>query len=872
MAYIVRRNGVIVDAGESNSEFKARMQANRIKQRGLTKKEASRASKLGLTKNDIIRSYEQVASTGRPLSSLNSSEKARIVENATGVRTKPKGTVVVTKKNGEKVYRRIVRTRSGLVVEDVPYKLSNVVGSKNIYSYKDSSPSKPVYSGSGAKISSQDDFVKGKLTVAQSLDKAKTNQLDSMRGKGVLERTFRGTVVLGTIGAIRGLNDFRNVVFHPVKSGKDFVALANLIRKDPSLLKVIATDEFNRFAVDPVGVVAEYYSFGGAMSKSAKFAKRSSVGRFVSEELYIAKQPVEIRPAVRSIIKSSKVQEKINPFNLKDIKKVDFAEVKSLTKTDAKALAKTLKETDSVVFGSLASRTLSKKKTPIPKDVDLATKSITEFNKKFMDNLPKNVRKNYKINGEKIYRKTAGRYESILDVKPLKRLYPDKSILTKKGFLPVSSYVKKFKVKSTGLPYGAKLKSFRKVQVAGLEIPTQKIVDVGGIKLVGFGEQTTRKGLGTIEVLIRRDVKRAKDPQSFIRSLQVQIEGLKKSRPKTALGRLRKASRIKNLNNALKILTSKGFVRLLERKVKGLTKEFPLLEKIDVKKLKASKKLGGDEVNRLVSKKGGESVTSQKKRIVNLEANLKRLEAKKVKGVKTKNDIKRLRVQIQRRKADLSLSKGEKVKVKKRGVSVKKGKKVVSTKKKVSAKKTTSRLRRRSRSRLPPNKASKSLLAKKGRSSTPSRLSKRRASKTPSKTPSKKPSKLPSRIPSKKPSRLPSRIPSKFPSRFPTSKVPSRIPSRIPSKLRSRIPIAKRSLPPAKNKLLRKLQDSKTFKKRYLKEVYSVPESYRPSFEAVVLDIVATKKPRTITGLEVRPIIVKLAKKKRTKRLKKQKR
>jgi hypothetical protein len=74
----------------------------------------------------------------------------------------------------------------------------------------------------------------------------------------------------------------------------------------------------------------------------AKATKRSPVGRFVSEEIFISRQPVEIRPAVRNIIKSSKVQEVINPFKIDTIKKVDFAEVKSLTRSEANALEEEL--------------------------------------------------------------------------------------------------------------------------------------------------------------------------------------------------------------------------------------------------------------------------------------------------------------------------------------------------------------------------------------------------------------------------------------------------------------------------------------------------------------------------------------------------
>ena len=41
-----------------------------------------------------------------------------------------------------------------------------------------------------------------------------------------------------------------------------------------------------------------------------------------------------------------------------------------------------------------------------------------------------------------------------------------------------------------------------------------------------------------------------------------------------------------------------------------------------------------------------------------------------------------------------------------------------------------------------------------------------------------------------------------------------------------------------------------------------IPKKFRPSLKAVVLGITASRIPRIITGLEIRPIIIKLAKEK----------
>ena len=132
----------------------------------------------------------------------------------------------------------------------------------------------------------------------------------------------------------------------------------------------------------------------------------------------------------------------MNPKKIKSIKKVDFFDVKELTKIEAKALKKTLQQTDSVVFGSKASRIqASKGKLPKPKDVDLATSNIDVFIKKFIDNVPKKLRKNYVAKGEKLYAIRGKTKIPILDVKPLERLIPNRSLITRRGSLPVSGYV-----------------------------------------------------------------------------------------------------------------------------------------------------------------------------------------------------------------------------------------------------------------------------------------------------------------------------------------------------------------------------------------------------------------------------------------------
>ena len=510
----------------------------------------------------------------------------------------------------------------------------------------------------------------------------------------VEKRVFQQVAVLGALGVARGVLGVGETIKDPRQAAKNIISAA---RTPVKTIKAMGEE----FTIDPVGVVAEYYSYGKALNMAGKAVKRSPVGRWVREELFIAKQPKQIRPYVREIVKAAKVQKKINPYKVKGVKP-NFMEVKSLTRTDALALRKALQKTDSVVFGSQASRTLSRGRTPIPKDVDLATRNVAKFNAEFIKNVPRKLRSNYIVQGQKIYRKVLSKskltdprgaikrgnvyYDPIFDVKPLKRLIPERSILTKKGYIPVSGYVTKIvKGKKSILP---RLK--KKAISTAFEVPTQKLVKIDKIKFVGFGEQTTRKALGTLQTLIEKNVRRAKDPQSFIIGLEIQLKALKLKKPITRIGKALNKRKITKLDNALKVLKSKKFADLLDKKVPGLTKEYPILNKLPTKRLK--------------------------------RVNLKRVRSEVTKKVK------KLRPAPERK-----VKKVTKAKI------VKRVKKPSRLPKKL--KKTVSRLPKKRPSRIP---------------------SKIPRSRLPSKIPSKIPSRLPSRVPSKIPSRVPSKIPGRF--------------------------------------------------------------------------------------------------------------
>ena len=586
--------------------------------------------------------------------------------------------------------------------------------------------------------------------------------------------------------------------------------------------KKVVTSMGKQFVIDPVGTITEFYVYNKSLGLVTSSIKKLPFARLIAEEVYLrTKVPTNLRPFVRAILKAERVQRGIKPFKTSSITNINFFDVKSLTKAEAIALKKTLQSTkvQSVVFGSKAGRILSKGRSKIPKDVDLATNNVGLFVREFIKNLPKNLRKNYKLQGEKLLRKSGG---ELFDIKPMGRLLPQKNIFTGKGKLPGTGLVKRLKIvakydkivkfmkdikkikkdiinlqkklkgqKTSKVKVGKKLVNGRtllrtnakklvklqknlKKELKGIKIKdltkleqkvidqaftlsTDKIIKIEGIQFVSFSEQTTRKALGTLQALLEKNVRRAKDPQGFIQSIQIQLEGLKLSKPKTPFGKIVRASKIKSLNKAINLLTSKKFIKILQKELPG-TKEFPILRKFNIPKLKNIKKLSTNKIKAIIKK--------------------------------TKVKIKDFKVKV-RGKSRISTKK----------IKSKSHKSKSSKPKPSKSKPSKSRLPRSRlpRSRLPKSRLARSRLAK-------SRLAKSRLAR--SKLPK---SKIPrSRIPKSKlaRSKLPkSRLPkSKLPkskliksklarSRLPKSKLPiSKLPkSRLPkSKLpKSRLPKSK---------------------------------------------------------------------------------
>lgn len=435
---------------------------------------------------------------------------------------------------------------------------------------------------------------------------------DIDKSKNVYEKVWKGVFVAGTIGFLNGVLDFKDAI----------TDIPGFVKNQVSAVwnwKETGKQIGDEFTKNPVGTISRYYSFSKSIGLTGKTILKSPVSQFIKKELFIRTQPKNLQPIIRKILNASNIQKKINPFKLETLSKVDLFEIKSLSKIEAKALSKALVKTKSIVFGSSAARTLSKKLTPIPKDVDLAvTKNIANFKKAFISELPKSMRLNYKLKGQKLVRADG---TALFDVKSLERLIPNRSKLTGKGQIPVSGFIWKLITKDKILP-----KLIKKAYSSAYEVTTEKLVNVKGIKMIGFGEQTLRKALGTLQVLIEKNSRRAKDPQSLLIALEVQKATLKLEKQfKGKIGKALIDRKVNKLDSAIKLLKSKSFAKLLDSKVKGLTKEYPLVSKLDIKKLK---KLKLAEIKERVAKqitasKLFKKLMSSKKATANINLDLK---------------------------------------------------------------------------------------------------------------------------------------------------------------------------------------------------------------------------------------------------------
>lgn len=821
--------------------------------------------------------------------------------------------------------------------------------------------------------------VKGLAGVRQVLSESRGEALVRQK-QGSISGRLGSVAAVAALGSARGILGIAETIRNPIKTAKAQISALRQPVKTFRFLK-------DEFILDPVGMVAEFYTFGKGVNLLGKGVKKSPVGRYVQEELFIRSQPKQVQSAVRKILRAARVQEKINPLKIKALRKVDFLDVKALNKIEADALVKTLKQTDSVVFGSWAARTLGGKKLPKPKDVDLATANVDAFNKAFIKNLPKSQRNNYVVSKQKIFKKVKSISQAsdklgakkrggfvldpILDVKPIGRLIPQKSLFTGRGQIPAVGYVRKIKAKVKFdkilkinrdiKTNSSKIKSlFKKKQtkavkkrisdlkkrvrklekqraiefkkfspsdlakikkvtaVGQLEFPTQKIVTVGGIKVIGFGEQTVRKALGTLSVLIEKSARRAKDPKSLLIALEVQRAALKSSKKLTPF----KKRKLKILDDAIRLLKSKSFAKLLEKKVPGLTKEFPLVAKISAPKLKKVNfaKIRKDVLKKLPKAKvKPKPIAAQRERQRRAKtfnkfstrkrtSKFKKLKSKvlpKKKKKFTEKDFFAEELNVIRQQAKFEVERfeifsGKKLpkktrvsaietrfnKLKKEIIRERNARKPVKAPKKRVVKKKVAKQPRKKRvvkkaSKLVKSKKSSKLPSSKLRTSKSSKLStppnsRLKASKA-SKVVSGKPSKLttskikPSKTPKAKTSKLKPGKPSKLkPSKLRPSKVPRGTPSRLtPSKISRILERLPKGAPKPPPRILRKPRTKKE-EERVIKWFKEQKQIYRPSLAAVLFNITGIPKKK-LTGFEIRPLLVRTRKTK-SKKPKKRKR
>ena len=95
-----------------------------------------------------------------------------------------------------------------------------------------------------------------------------------------LKRTFQGVVILGALGAVRGGYSIIDTIRHPYRTS---LGIVEQIKNPLQTIEYLG----KQFTLDPVGTVTEFYTFNKGLGLIGTGIKKSPVGRFVQEELYI---------------------------------------------------------------------------------------------------------------------------------------------------------------------------------------------------------------------------------------------------------------------------------------------------------------------------------------------------------------------------------------------------------------------------------------------------------------------------------------------------------------------------------------------------------------------------------------------------------
>lgn len=794
-------------------------------------------------------------------------------------------------------------------------------------------------------------FVKGKPEIVPTLDatieKGEGQKLGRLRARALersgllpsqagasdtfLKRTLQGAGVLGVLGVVRGIKGVADFV-NPLKLPKNIKNTYSQVRYPLQTIELLG----RQYTIDPVGTITEFATLNKLLNVAGRTVKNSKVGSAVAKELYLAKIPISYRPKVRIIINAVEAQLKIKPVRGL---KIDYVKIKSIKPYEIKALDYALRKNNAVIFGSAIQGWLKKSRLPI-KDLDFALPEAlkNQFNKDFIGNLPKSVRKNYLVKGSKLYRRirnireaadqkgvrrVKGKlYDPIFDIKTLDKLRPQASTSTfikttswikeaasynlpknlanklisaigkleskrllvklRKGQLPVSGYqlvsevIKTIKTSERLIEIRALLADFRRIKKLrkltkkelkiqknlvkeypkvrkqlrelmkgdifsklpkitrdkisdAYRVPTQKLVEVEGKLLSSFGEQVARKAFGTLQVLIEKNPRRAKDPQALLEGLRVQLESLKARKParQAKLSYLKWMGQVDRVEKAIKMLESKEFAKLLESKLPGILDQYPLLRRINPNTLGK------------LDKKRARRIANTYKAYTNLLRDLNELKRKKASNTK----IRALEDKIAKLKTKLP-----------RGYTAK-PKKILKIRKKI-IKRRVSRLPKRAPSKLPRRISSvlSALSTSKLRALTPSILKNIKAnSQLKSLVPSKLQNITVSQLNKLTPSQLVS-ITTSMLARIPPSQLPKVVPSRlvrIIGRKTPKITKTKKRKKPEKEGLKRKIKDKRVVKQNfeYTSDLYSRffgIEAKRTEAEKLL------KPGRVFTGLEIR--------------------
>lgn len=309
----------------------------------------------------------------------------------------------------------------------------------------------------------------------KTLQDIEKSRFRDQSGFGVVERVFKGTVVLGGLGLARGVIGVAQTIAHPIETVK---GVGYAVAHPMQTLELIGKE----FAVDPVGTAAEFYAYtktvqllGKGLKKGAKKIGLTDLAAKVKETLFIKSQPAAAQAAIKKLLAQATKKK------IKSIKKVDFVRVKGLTKTEGRALLKALEKTDSLRI-KIKAKGLSK--TPTPVGVDIATTSFNKLASNMIKELPKAIRKQYTVKANVLLRRGV----VVMDLRPIssviRKVSLTKATWLKKSTAPKSKtlLVKSLEKVKPIVKKGKKVYPFKDIQTGKLRYFSTKKLYLKAVK------------------------------------------------------------------------------------------------------------------------------------------------------------------------------------------------------------------------------------------------------------------------------------------------------------------------------------------------------------------------------------------------------